>query len=885
MRSKTDAEGRTTVYEYDLLSRLKLEMDPLGQVTSLLYDGMGNVTSVTNPDQTTTGYEYDLASRLVGINYQDGASVSYTYDKLGRRTSMVDSTGTTSYTYDLLSRLTSVTDGRGQTIRYSWTENGQRESMTYPDGSVVNYEVDLLDRIVGVIDSAGRRTSYEYDARGMLTTKTLPTGAMSTYVYNELGQLLELTHRNQQGKSVEQLIYAYDPLGNRTRMERIEGEDDEDDAEGGRVVSEYTYDALNQLITVSKYNAGDSGSTITTNYSYDKVGNRLTKATSWGDLSDVEQYTYNALDQLTRWQNGLNYKDYTYDPRGNLLKVLGVTDAADPVMAIEDLLPDPEAANPENAAVTDSVYTETGLSAVQDEELSAMSEPSVPQLLESYAWNSANRLIQHINEAGDITRYTYDGDDNRISMIVDLAHGPKGNGNNGNNGKGNNGNGNGNGNGNNNGNGNGNNGNGNGNGNKCDHVVPPGFVPPGLAKKCGQDWGDETETYPIEHPSGPRDGWEHQYKKKHQEYYFTNDVSMALPEAIQITGDNASEWKETFVYGAGGERVSYTYLPAYDANNGWEPTTGVSGTNAGAPKTLWYLTDALGSTLGLIEQDGRVSSRYHYDEFGVVLDDKKFDPNWPGPDNLYGYTGLGYDYTSGLTYARARYYQPEIGRFVSEDTYKGEIVDPLSLNLYKYVKNNPLRYTDPSGHFEFEHSPFESPTVIQLESQDYWEGVKKRATNVKKKITRLNFFKMIAEEVVEQGVRSSTSPYVWGTLTSTQRGEFIEEYLAEDVYDDWFHIGKERGGYFETIDFQKDGQVVSVKSIDPRSYKSSDIVTRKLLDHLDELQSTQIYIDREFVKYKNRILDIVVPEGYSDEINIEALLEEADGIIIRIREY
>ncbi|MEK3885841.1 polymorphic toxin-type HINT domain-containing protein, partial [Paenibacillus sp. PL2-23] len=70
---------------------------------------------------------------------------------------------------------------------------------------------------------------------------------------------------------------------------------------------------------------------------------------------------------------------------------------------------------------------------------------------------------------------------------------------------------------------------------------------------------------------------------------------------------------------------------------------------------------------------------------------------WSGPDNLFGYTGLGYDYSSGLTYARARYYQPEIGRFISEDTYKGDLWNPQSQNLYGYVHNNPLKYTDPSG--------------------------------------------------------------------------------------------------------------------------------------------------------------------------------------------
>jgi RHS repeat-associated protein len=124
---------------------------------------------------------------------------------------------------------------------------------------------------------------------------------------------------------------------------------------------------------------------------------------------------------------------------------------------------------------------------------------------------------------------------------------------------------------------------------------------------------------------------------------------------------------------------------------------------------LWYLNDALGSAVGLIEKDGRVSSRYHYDEFGIPTDAKKFDVNWPGPDNLFGYTGLGYDYYSGMSYARARYYKPELGRFISEDTYKGSLWNPQSQNGYAYVHNNPLRFIDPSGHItQEEMNMFES---------------------------------------------------------------------------------------------------------------------------------------------------------------------------------
>ncbi|OMG45289.1 hypothetical protein BK140_33100 [Paenibacillus macerans] len=51
-----------------------------------------------------------------------------------------------------------------------------------------------------------------------------------------------------------------------------------------------------------------------------------------------------------------------------------------------------------------------------------------------------------------------------------------------------------------------------------------------------------------------------------------------------------------------------------------------------------------------------------------------------------------------LQYLRARWYDPSIGRFINEDSYEGQIDNPLTLNLYTYTANNPLRYTDPSGH-------------------------------------------------------------------------------------------------------------------------------------------------------------------------------------------
>jgi RHS repeat-associated protein len=63
----------------------------------------------------------------------------------------------------------------------------------------------------------------------------------------------------------------------------------------------------------------------------------------------------------------------------------------------------------------------------------------------------------------------------------------------------------------------------------------------------------------------------------------------------------------------------------------------------------------------------------------------------------YGYTGQEYDEEAGLLYLRARYYDPNIGRFISADPFWGRLEEPASQNRYAYVHNNPLVYADPSG--------------------------------------------------------------------------------------------------------------------------------------------------------------------------------------------
>lgn len=69
-------------------------------------------------------------------------------------------------------------------------------------------------------------------------------------------------------------------------------------------------------------------------------------------------------------------------------------------------------------------------------------------------------------------------------------------------------------------------------------------------------------------------------------------------------------------------------------------------------------------------------------------------------DNPIRYSGYQYDEESQLYYLNSRYYDPKVASFMNEDTYKGDLSDPLSLNLYTYVSNNPIIYYDPMGHWK-----------------------------------------------------------------------------------------------------------------------------------------------------------------------------------------
>jgi RHS repeat-associated protein len=117
------------------------------------------------------------------------------------------------------------------------------------------------------------------------------------------------------------------------------------------------------------------------------------------------------------------------------------------------------------------------------------------------------------------------------------------------------------------------------------------------------------------------------------------------------------------------------------------------------PLTEYYLFDGLGSVIQITDVIGNATQEYQYDPFGATRNVKS------DPFNRYRFVGLAHDDFIGLTYANARWYAPNLGRFLSRDPQaQGVDFDALSqtqnLSSYIYASNNPVSELDVTGRYK-----------------------------------------------------------------------------------------------------------------------------------------------------------------------------------------
>ena len=208
----------------------------------------------------------------------------------------------------------------------------------------------------------------------------------------------------------------------------------------------------------------------------------------------------------------------------------------------------------------------------------------------------------------------------------------------------------------------------------------------------------------------------------------------------------------------------------------------------------YYFYNAHGDVVKLIGIQSEEEILYRYDAFGTLVEVTG------DADNSITYAGYQYDKESGLYYLNARYYDSTTARFLTEDTYAGKANDPLSLHRYTYCANNPLRYTDPDGHFFGALFRFVTGAVIgavtEYVSQKFIE--KRDKINVKAivyegvvggvgtviggvggTVKKAKTLKQVATSVLKTGAKEAAG----GFVENVSRQILVEEKAFEEV--DW----------------------------------------------------------------------------------------------------
>jgi RHS repeat-associated protein len=131
----------------------------------------------------------------------------------------------------------------------------------------------------------------------------------------------------------------------------------------------------------------------------------------------------------------------------------------------------------------------------------------------------------------------------------------------------------------------------------------------------------------------------------------------------------------------------------------------------------FYGYDGHGSVRYLTDGTGALTDTYDYDAFGNLI-----AQSGPTP-NLYLYSGEQFDPDLGLYYLRARYHNPQTGRFWTADEFEGFAGDPASLHRYTYAANNPVNWIDPSGNITLPELSTALSIRLQLGASVVSEGL------------------------------------------------------------------------------------------------------------------------------------------------------------------
>ena len=608
---------------------------------------------MTDPKLRVTTYTYDLEGNLTTLTSPMGREERYVYDAGGRRIQRLTPSGNVIiYDYDTLNALADklYQDGNEEEsdhpVRMGYNAMGQRVSMEDITGAS-SYTYDGLGRLKTATNGSGKTVTYEYDEADNLEAILYPDGKKVSYTYDKNDNIILLTDRD--GRSTS---YEYDPLNRLTAVKRPDG-----------TVSTYTYNARNEVLEAE--NTCSCGFLISDyQYTYDN-GGLITKEVAKECLfTSNKDYGHKGGEDdpcihtgTNPWQNQnpeweTTERNFIYDDNGQLIKCT-------------------ESKGQFDKATYTYEYDEAGNRTFAKKE-------KLYSYLESwqirYAYNDDNQMTEAKKREGNLTKqYTFQYDangnltkecfrnkaevtyqydtENRLKAVYDpqkllMASTYDGDGN---------------------------------------RAFQLNY---NTEAECGYGKNVSGEIFMPEHSTNEDGSLTAEGElfgyicsatgRAYDLTEYVNDTNREYAQVLMAYNINTDFDTESYAY-AGNQRLS--------RNNIWNEARDVN-----HDEMSYYLYDGRGSVTANTWYNGMVTDVYQYDPYGqVTLGSTKHT-------DFYGYNAESYNPNTGLEYLRARYYNAEEGRFFQEDTYLGDITDPLTLNRYAYVKNSPLNYVDPSGN-------------------------------------------------------------------------------------------------------------------------------------------------------------------------------------------
>jgi len=702
--SSTDGQQRTTTYTYNNHNKIINTLYPDGTSESKTYDAMDNLLSETNAENETTTYEYDDADRLIKTTYADTTSTSSTYDKAGRTLSTIDQNeNTTTYEYDIVGNQIKVIDALNnettftydaqgnrlsqtlasnlslaQTTSYEYNKLNQRIKTTYADTSTMlesknssglpisktdelqnttlyGYDTSKNIPLLNLVTLANTKsTSYTYDSQNRKSKQTDALNHSTSWNYTDLGELKDETLPQGEVKS-----FTYDSYGKSTQINDYANK-----------AQKFIYDSNDKLVRIEYAD----GNAIT--YDYTPSGRLKSKTDAQGTITN----TYDSLGRLkTKSNSNDELITYSYDDVGNIIRIETPTQSISKTYTKRNAL----------ASVSDS----TGTTSYIYDALGRQTQILYPNgVSTNYEYNNRNRIIKisHSNSSNSILQsftYTLDALGNRVKIVED---------------------------------------------NNRTVAYEYNSVNQLIKEVVSHDPNNKntSTTYAYDDVGNLQtktiDGINTEYSYNENDQLILKD---SITYSYDDNGNLLSKDNTSYEYDALNRLIKLstpsnnTIEYSYDANNNriakttnGDTTTYLIDTNTAYAQVItesktngtkieytygndlinngssFFLTDALGSTRGLVDSNENLTDSYTYTPYGTLSDHNGTS------NNNFLFTGEQRDSESNDYYLRARYYSPESGRFLTRDSYDGTSGNPITQNHYLYGNGNPLRFVDPSGH-------------------------------------------------------------------------------------------------------------------------------------------------------------------------------------------